>query len=75
MYRKQSEDAKVNSALNKIDNTLFYAGDMKRYPDSRFHKPTWPSRMLLLLRLHWIQKPNAESTSWYVEEAVSLPEW
>ena len=23
------EDAKVNSALNKIDNTLFYAGDMK----------------------------------------------
>ena len=23
------EDAKVNSALNGIDNTLFYAGDMK----------------------------------------------
>lgn len=23
------EDAKVNSALNRIDNTLFYAGDMK----------------------------------------------
>lgn len=23
------EDAKVNSSLNKIDNTLFYAGDMK----------------------------------------------
>mgnify|MGYP000618157714 CR=1 FL=1 len=23
------EDAKVNSALNKIENTLFYAGDMK----------------------------------------------
>lgn len=23
------EDARVNSALNKIDNTLFYAGDMK----------------------------------------------
>ena len=23
------EDAKINSALNKIDNTLFYAGDMK----------------------------------------------
>ena len=23
------EDAKVNSAINNIDNTLFYAGDMK----------------------------------------------
>ena len=23
------EDAKVNSSINKIDNTLFYAGDMK----------------------------------------------
>jgi 23S rRNA (uracil1939-C5)-methyltransferase len=23
------EDAKVNSSLNKIENTLFYAGDMK----------------------------------------------
>ena len=23
------EDAKVNSAINEIDNTLFFAGDMK----------------------------------------------
>ena len=30
------EDAKVNSALNKIDNTLFYAGDMKDILNQQF---------------------------------------
>ena len=30
------EDAKVNSALNGIDNTLFYAGDMKEVLDDAF---------------------------------------
>ena len=29
MWPEAIEDAKVNSALNGIDNTLFYAGDMK----------------------------------------------
>ena len=30
------EDARVNSALNGIDNTLFYAGDMKKVLDAEF---------------------------------------
>ena len=30
------EDAKVNSALNGIDNTVFYAGDMKNVLTSEF---------------------------------------
>ena len=30
------EDAKVNSALNGIDNTVFYAGDMKDVLNDRF---------------------------------------
>lgn len=30
------EDAKVNSALNNIDNTLFYAGDMKEILNAEF---------------------------------------
>ncbi len=30
------EDARVNSALNGIENTLFYAGDMKAVLDDRF---------------------------------------
>lgn len=30
------EDAKVNSTLNKIDNTLFYAGDMKDILNQQF---------------------------------------
>lgn len=30
------EDAKINSALNKIDNTLFFAGDMKDILNSDF---------------------------------------
>lgn len=30
------EDAKVNSAINNIDNTLFYAGDMKDVLDADF---------------------------------------
>ena len=30
------EDAKVNSAINHIDNTVFYAGDMKQVLDDRF---------------------------------------
>lgn len=30
------EDAKVNSALNKIENTLFYAGDMKDILNEEF---------------------------------------
>ena len=30
------EDAKVNSALNKIENTLFYAGDMKDILNAEF---------------------------------------
>ena len=30
------EDAKVNSAINGIDNTIFYAGDMKKVLDNDF---------------------------------------
>ncbi|MBR7169856.1 MAG: class I SAM-dependent RNA methyltransferase, partial [Alistipes sp.] len=30
------EDAKVNSALNEIDNTVFYAGDMKNVLSDQF---------------------------------------
>ena len=30
------EDAKVNSAINGIDNTVFYAGDMKKVLDNDF---------------------------------------
>ena len=30
------EDAKINSAINGIDNTTFYAGDMKRVLDRNF---------------------------------------
>ena len=30
------EDARVNSALNGIDNTVFYAGDMKKVLDNEF---------------------------------------
>ena len=30
------EDAKVNSAINGIDNTVFYAGDMKKVLDNEF---------------------------------------
>ena len=30
------EDAKVNSAINGIDNTVFYAGDMKDVLNERF---------------------------------------
>lgn len=30
------EDAKINSALNRIDNTVFYAGDMKDVLNDRF---------------------------------------
>jgi 23S rRNA (uracil1939-C5)-methyltransferase len=30
------EDAKVNSAINGIDNTTFYAGDMKKVLDNDF---------------------------------------
>ena len=29
MYPEAIEDARVNSEVNGIDNTLFYAGDMK----------------------------------------------
>ena len=30
------EDAKINSAVNGIDNTVFYAGDMKKVLDNEF---------------------------------------
>ena len=30
------EDAKINSAINQIDNTVFYAGDMKNVLSDSF---------------------------------------
>ena len=38
------EDAKVNSEVNKIDNTLFYAGDDERHSDRRLHPRAWTPR-------------------------------
>ena len=42
------EDAKINSTINGIDNTVFYAGDMKKVLDNAFIKRNGKPSVIIL---------------------------